>query len=85
MIKDLQKPAAWKFQLTTAINFISSKDVHEELVMNSKGNNTELMTYDNANGAAHELYESLLWRYQISLGASMRGSNFVYDSVQMLY
>ena len=53
--------------------------------MNSRGNNTELMTYDNANGAAHELYESLLWRYQISLGASMRGSNFVYDSVQMLH
>ena len=50
MIIHLQIFSTWKVQLTTAINFGSSKDVDEEHAMHSKSNSTELMTYDNANG-----------------------------------
>ena len=43
------------------------------------------MTYDKANDVVDELFEFLLLRYQISLETSMRGSNFIFDSVQLYY
>ena len=53
--------------------------------MRSKKGNTEFITYGNVNDVVDELIESLLSRYQIGLETSMRGSNFVFDSVQLLY
>ena len=85
IIVNLQNSDTWKIQLTTAINFISSKDVDEDRVMYSKSDNIELMLYDNANEVVNELFESLLSRYQIGLEMSMRGSDFLFDSVQLLY
>ena len=85
MIIDLQKSGTWKIQLNVASNFISSKDVDEERVMHSKGNNTEFMTYVNANYVVDERFEPLLLIYQIDLQTSMRGSNFIFNSVQLFY
>ena len=53
--------------------------------MHSKSNNIEFMSYDNANEVANELFESLLSRYQAGLERSTRGSDFIFDSVQLLY
>ena len=75
----------WKIQLTVAINFIYSKDVDEERAMHSKSNNIEFMPFDNANEVVNETFESPLSRYQIGLETSMRGSNFIFSSVQLLY
>ena len=85
IIIDLQKSGKRKVQLIIAINFISSKGVDELRVLHSKSNNTEFMTYDKANDVVDELFEFLLLRYQISLETSMRGSNFIFDSVQLYY
>ena len=63
---NLQKSDAWKIQLITAINFISSKDVDEERVIHLKSNNIEFMPYNN------ELFELLLSGYQIGLATSMK-------------
>ena len=52
--------------------------------MHSKTDNIELMSYDYANEVVHELFESLLSRYQVGLETSMRGSDFIFDSVQLL-
>ena len=52
--------------------------------MHSKGNNIELMPYDIANEVVDKFFESLLSRYQIGLETSMRGSNFIFDSAQLL-
>ena len=82
---NLHKSGTWKVQLTIAINFISSKDVDEEQVMHSKKDNIEFTTYDNANDIVDKLSESLFSRYQIGLEASMRGSDFIVESVQLLY
>ena len=41
------------------------------------------MTY-NLNDVVDELFESFISRYQIGLKTSMRGSNFVFNSVQLL-
>ena len=53
--------------------------------MHSKSSNRELMSYDNANEVANELFDSLPFRYQAGLETSMRGSDFIFDTVQLLY
>ena len=62
IIINLQKSDRWEIQLTIAINFISSKDVHEERVMYSKSDNIEFLPYDNVDEVVNELFESLLPR-----------------------
>ena len=75
----------WKIQLTIAINFISSKDAEEEHVMHSRSNNIKFISYNDANEVVDELFESLCSRYQRNLETSMRGSDFIFDSVQLMY
>ena len=47
--------------------------------MHPKSNNTEIMTYHNANDVVDELFESFHSRYQIVLQISMKGSDFTFD------
>ena len=56
----------------------------KDRVMQSKSGNIEFMPYDNANEVVHELFESLLSRYHSTLETSIRGSDFTFDSVQLL-
>ena len=49
IIINLQKSDTWEIQLTTALNFISSKDVDEERVMHSNSSIIEFMPYNNEN------------------------------------
>ena len=83
IIINLQKSDTWKIQLSIAINFISYKDIHEESVMQSKSDSTEFISNDNANEVVNELFESLLPKYQIGFKTSIRGSDFVFDSIQL--
>ena len=53
--------------------------------MHSKSNNIEFMPYDNANEVVNEPLESLLSIYQNGLETLTRGSDFIIDSVQLLY
>ena len=59
IIIDLQESDTWKIQLTTAINFISSKDVAEERVMHSDSGNIKFKSYNDANEVFDELLELL--------------------------
>ena len=43
------------------------------------------MPYDNANEVVDELLEPLFSRYQNGLETSIRGSDFTFDSIQLLY
>ena len=43
------------------------------------------MIYCNTDEVIEELFESLLNRYQIGLGTSMWGSDFIIDCVHLLY
>ena len=85
IINNLKKSNTQKIQLTTAINFISSKDTDEERVMHAKSDNIEITIYDKADEVIEELYESLLRRYQIGLETSMKGIDFIFDCVRLLY
>ena len=63
-----------------AINFTSSKDDSDETrTMHSKSDNIEIMM------GSEKRFESLLIRYQEGLEESMRGTEFIYDSVDALY
>ena len=71
-------------QLTTAINFISSIDNDEERLMHSKSDNIEIMINDETQEVIKELFDSLKNRYQSNL-ESIKGSEFVFDYVHLLY
>ena len=68
----------WKIHLTMPINFISSKeDSDDTRTMYSKSNETDEIF--------EKLLESLSERYQEGLEESMRGSEFIFDSVDAVY
>ena len=68
------------------INFIPSKDDNdEEFVMHSKSVYIEIMINDKEDEVTEEFFKSLSKIYQIGLERSMRGSNFIFDCVLLLY
>ena len=85
IIIDLQSSDTWKIHLIIAINFISSKDTEEERVMHSTSVNIKLTPYNNENEVVNELFDLLRLKYQDNLNTSMRGSDFIFDSVQPMY
>ena len=82
---DLKKLDTWEIQLTIAVNFISFKDNDQEHVMHSKSDGIEIMINDKADEAIEERFKSLQNRYQINLEKSMKGGEFIFDYVHVLY
>ena len=85
IIVDLLSSETWKIQLTIAINFISSKDTGEEHVMHPSSDNIKSTPYNDANEVVTELFESLRSKYQDNLETLIRGSDFIFDSAQLMY
>ena len=67
------------------INFISSKDTDESHTMHKRSNIAEIMMGSETDEIIEDLFETFLQKYQEGLEESMRGSEFVYDSVDALY
>ena len=80
-----ETPSEWKIQLTMAVNFISFKDSDQARTMHTKSNNVEIIVGGETNKIIEETFESLLQLYQKNSEESLRGSEFVYDSVDSLY
>ena len=53
--------------------------------MHSKSDNIKFTFYNDADEVVDELFESLRSRYQGNLEISMRESDFIFDSVQLIY
>ena len=53
--------------------------------MHSKRDNIDVITYDNGNEVVKEIFDSILSRYQIGLETSMKGSDFIFDTLISLY
>ena len=53
--------------------------------MHTRSDNIKFASYNDANEVVDELFESLCSRYQGNLETSMRGSDFIFDSVQLMY
>ena len=85
IVIDLQNSDTWEIELRIAINFISSKDTEEERVMHSESESIKFTPYNDTSKIADELFDSLCLTYQDNLETSMRGSDFIFDSVQLMY
>ena len=57
----------WKIQLTSAINFMSSKDSNKTRPAHSNSENIETVIGSETDKIIEELFESLLQRYQEGL------------------
>ena len=53
--------------------------------MCSKSKNIEIIIYDKADEVIKELSELLLKRYQLGLVTPMKGSDFIFGCVHLLY
>ena len=53
--------------------------------MHSRSNNIKRPSYNDPNEVVDELFESLRSRYQGNLETSMRGSDFIFDLIQLMY
>ena len=67
------------------INFISHEDFEETCTIYTKSHNVEIMEGDETDEIIEELFESLLQNYQKNLEEPMRGSEFVPNSIDLLY
>ena len=85
MINDRKTHCEWKIKLTMAIKFFSSEDSEETPIMYSPSDNKEVMTGTETDKIIEDLFDSFLQRYQKGLAESIRGSKFVFDSVDSLY
>ena len=68
-----------------AINFISSKNSDKTRTMHTKSNNITIMIGNETDEIIKKHFESLLQRYQKGLEESMKGSEFIFHSVALLY
>ena len=84
-INNLQRSDTWKIQVTIVIDFIFSNDNDEDRVMHAKTDNIEIMTCDKAIKVIEKLFDSPYSRYRIRLKTSMKGSDFIFDYVNLLY
>ena len=84
-IIDYKTQSEWKIQLTMSIIFTSSTDSDEICKMHAKSDNIEIMMGSETEEIIKELFKSLLQKYQEQLEESMRGTEFIFDSVDLLY
>ena len=75
----------WEIYLTIAINLISSKDNGEEVLMNAKSNKKKIMINDKADEVTKKRLKLIIERYQTISEISMRGSDFIFDCIHLLY
>ena len=85
IINDHETQEEWEIQLTMEINFISSKDSNETRTMHTTSDNIEISIGNETDEIVEELLEYFLQKYQEGLEKSMKGSEFVFDSVDLLY
>ena len=69
-----------KFQLKLQL-----KDSEEGLVMHFNSDNIEFTLHSDVNDVTEKLFESLRSNYQENLKTSLKGSDFTFDLVQLMY
>ena len=53
--------------------------------MHASSGNIKFKPYSDANNVIDKLLKSLRSKFQVNLITSMRGSDFIFDSVQLMY
>ena len=84
MIDDYKSKGEWKIQLVMRVIFVSFIDKNETQVMNTKSDNVKVMNSTDTNDAIIELIKSFTKRYQEGLETKMKGSSYIFESVDLL-
>ena len=71
--------------VNNANQFYFSLDKYEFRIMHTKSDNIEIMNGIETNDIINELFKSFLRRYQEGLESKMKGSEFIIESVDLLY
>ena len=86
LINRYKNEGEWKIQLTADINFISLKPGSDETrIMYTRSDNEEFMNGSDTVEVIKLLFRSFLQKYQENLQNKMRGSDFEFDVVNLLY
>ena len=86
LIEEYKLKGEWKVQLTIEVNVISLKPGSDETrIMYTRSDNIEIMFGDDNDDIIEQLFESLLKKYEENLQNKMRGSEFEFDGVIVLY
>ena len=74
----------WKIQLNMSVNFISSNDTGEIRTFLVWSDNEEIRSGNETNDIINGLLKSFLSNYQNEEKILRNGSNFVFESVDLL-
>ena len=86
LINYYKNKGEWKLQLTAEINFISLKlDSDETCIMHTRSDNEEIINGSDTEEIIEELFKSFLQKYEKNLQEKMKGSDFEFDGVNVLY
>ena len=86
LLEEYKQKGEWKVQLTIEVDFISLKPGSDETrIMYTRSDNTEIKFGDDNDDIIEQLFESLLKKYEENLQNKMRGSEFEFDGVNLLY
>ena len=75
----------WEIQLKMDVNFISSNDTGEIRIFYVNSDNKEIRSGNEIVEIINKLFESFLNNYQKEEKILRNGSNFVFESVKILY
>ena len=84
ILKNNKTRGEWKIPLSMHINFISSKDTRETRIIYAWSDNAEVMMGNKTNDIINELFKSFLDNYQKEEQIMRGGSDFIFESVELL-
>ena len=86
LIEKYKLNGEWKVQLIAEINFISLKLGSDETrIMHTRCDNIEIMIGKDNDEIIEDLFKLFLQKYEENLQNKMRGSDFEFDGVNVLY
>ena len=74
----------WKIQIIMRIIFISFIDKNQTQLMHTKIDNVKIMNGTDTNEAINKLINSFMTRYQEGLQTKMKGSNYIFERIDLL-
>ena len=85
MIDNHKAHGEWKILSAMRIKFVSSLDTNEFRIMYTQSDNVEILIGTETDDIINELFKSFFKKYQEGLETKMKGSEFVFGSIDLLY
>ena len=84
MINGYKSKGEGKIKITMRIIFVSFIDDNETQAMHTKNDNIEIMNGVDASDTINKLIDSFMKRYQEGLETKMKGSNYIFERIDLL-